>query len=113
MAALCHFKHKYGIRHTVWAGIATTYGLGGTGIESPWGARFTAPVQTGPGTHPATHTVGTGSLPGVKRPGRVVDHLTSSSAEVKEGVELSAPLWAIVACYRVTFTYTRSTYKSI
>ena len=30
-------------------GIATRYGLGGRGIESQWGARFAAPVQTGPG----------------------------------------------------------------
>ena len=31
-------------------GIATGYGLEGPGIESRWGARFSAPVQTGPGT---------------------------------------------------------------
>ena len=30
------------------------------------GARFSAPVQTGPGAHPASCTVGTGSFPGVK-----------------------------------------------
>jgi len=29
-------------------------------------ARFSAPVQTGPGAHPASCAVGTGSLPGVK-----------------------------------------------
>jgi hypothetical protein len=32
--------------------------------------------------------VGTGSFPGVKRPGRGVDHPPPSSAEVKERVEL-------------------------
>ena len=32
-------------------GIATRYGLGGPGIESRWGARFSTPVQTGPGAH--------------------------------------------------------------
>ena len=48
-------------------GIATGYGLGGPGIESPWGARFSAPVQTGPGAHTASCTIGTGSFPGVKR----------------------------------------------
>jgi len=26
------------------------------------GARFSAPVQTGPGAHPASYTMGTGSL---------------------------------------------------
>ena len=30
------------------------------------GARFSAPIQTGPGAHPASCTMGTGSLPGVK-----------------------------------------------
>jgi len=34
------------------------------------GARFSAPVRTGPGTHPASYTMGTGSFPGVKREGR-------------------------------------------
>jgi hypothetical protein len=43
-------------------GIATRYGLDGPGIESRWGARFSAPVQTGPGAHPAYYTMGTGSL---------------------------------------------------
>ena len=43
-------------------GIATRYRLDGPGIESRWGARFSAPVQTGPGAHPASYTMGTGSL---------------------------------------------------
>ena len=47
-------------------GIATGYGLDGPGIESRWGgARFSAHVQTGPGAHPASSTMGTGSFPGV------------------------------------------------
>ena len=32
----------------------------------PVGARFSAPVQTGPGALPASCTMGTGSFPGVK-----------------------------------------------
>jgi hypothetical protein len=32
----------------------------------PVGARFSAPVQTGPGTHPATCTMGAGSFLGLK-----------------------------------------------
>ena len=44
-------------------GIANGYGLDGSGIESRWGARFSVPVQTGPGAHPASCTVGTGSFP--------------------------------------------------
>jgi hypothetical protein len=31
------------------------------------GARFSPLVQTGPGVHPASCTLGTGSFPGVKR----------------------------------------------
>jgi hypothetical protein len=47
-------------------GIGTGYGLDGPGIESRWGARFSAPVQTGPGARPASCTMGTGSIPGIK-----------------------------------------------
>jgi len=37
-------------------------------------ARFSAPVQTGPGAHPTSCTMGTGSFPGYKeRPGRDAD----------------------------------------
>ena len=47
-------------------GISTGYGLEGPGIESRWGERFSVPAQTGPGAHPASCTMGTGSFPGVK-----------------------------------------------
>ena len=47
-------------------GIATGYGLDGPGIKSRWGVRFSATVQTGPGTHPASRTMVTGSFPGIK-----------------------------------------------
>jgi len=51
--------------------------------------------------HPASCTMGTGSFPGVKRPGRCVDNPRTSSAEVKERVELnlcstSGPSWPVV-----------------
>jgi hypothetical protein len=65
-------------------GIATGYGLDGPGIESRWGAGFFAHVQTGPGAHPAFFTMGTGSFPAVKRPGRGADHPPHSSDEVKK-----------------------------
>jgi hypothetical protein len=39
---------------------------GRSGDRIPVGARFFAPVQTGPGTHPASCTMGTGFCPGVK-----------------------------------------------
>ena len=53
-------------------GIATAYGLDGPGIESRRGARFSAPVQTGPEAHPASCTMGTGSFPGVRGGRRVM-----------------------------------------
>jgi len=34
--------------------------------SNPGGARFSAPVQTGPEAHPASCTMGTGSFPGVR-----------------------------------------------
>jgi hypothetical protein len=48
-----------------WDGIGTGYGLDGPGIESRWGVRFSEPVQTGPGAHPASYTMRIGSFPGV------------------------------------------------
>jgi len=47
-------------------GIATAYGLDSPGDRIPVGARFSAPVQTGPGAHPASCKMGTGSFPGVR-----------------------------------------------
>jgi len=44
---------------------------GRPGFES---RRFSAPVQTGLGAHPASYTVGTGSFLGLKRPRRGGDH---------------------------------------
>lgn len=67
------------------------------------GARFSAPVQTGSGAHPAFHTMGTASFPVVKRLGHVVDHPPPYSAEVKEKVELylystSGPSCPVIGC---------------
>jgi len=53
------------------------------------GARFSTPVQTSPGSHPASCMKGTGSLPrGKEWPGRDADPSPPSSAVVKERVEL-------------------------
>jgi hypothetical protein len=75
-------------------------------------ARFSAPVQTGPEARLASYTMGTGSLPGVKRPGRGVDHPPPSSGEIKERVEpyIYSPFWAFVAYSRVKFTVS---YKNV
>ena len=67
-------------------GIVTGYGLDSPGIETQWGARFSTPVQTGPGAHPASCTMGTGSFPGGKeRPGRDADFSPPSSVVVMKG----------------------------
>jgi hypothetical protein len=63
-------------------------GAGRSGDRILVGARFSAPVQTGPGAHSAYYAMSTGSFPGVKRQGRGVDHPPSSSAEVKERLKL-------------------------
>ena len=60
-------------------GIATRYWLDGPGIDSRWGARFSAPVRTGTGANPASCTMGIGSFPGVKRPGLGADRPPPSS----------------------------------
>ena len=60
----------------------------GSGDRIPVGARFFTSVQTDPGAHPDSYTIGTVSTPGVKRPTRGVDHPPLSRTEVKERVEL-------------------------
>jgi len=52
--------------------MATSYGLKGSGNESRWRAKFSVPVQTGPGYHSALLQV----------------PLFPSSAEIKERVQL-------------------------
>ena len=77
-----------------WLGLAcvvsivTRYGLESLGMESQYGVRFSAPIQTGPNANPATYTMVTGSFPGVKRPESGIDHSPPYRAEVKERVEV-------------------------
>ena len=59
--------------------------------------------------------MGTGSFPGVKRPGRGVGHPPPSSADVKERIELylystSGPSWAVLGW---TLLYCRVTLQSV
>jgi len=60
-------------------------------VRTPLGT-FSARVQTGPAAHPASYTVGTESLPEVKRPGRSVEHPSPSRAEVRRRV----PSWQVI-----------------
>ena len=99
-------------------GMATGYGLDGPGIESWWGARFSAPIQTGPGAHPASCTIGTGSFPGVKSGQGVMltPHPLLVPWSRKGGTIPLLPLWAVwpeqslSACTRVHFTFTLLVY---
>ena len=96
-----------------------SYGLDGPGIEFQWGARFSAPVQTGPGAHTASCTIGTGSFPRVKSGWGVI--LTPHPLLVPWSWRGRAipllPLWAVrpvqslSACKEVTFTLPQCLYK--
>jgi hypothetical protein len=79
-------------------GIATGYGLEGPGIESRWeGARFSAPVQTEPGAHPASCTMVTGTFPGVNsgRGVMLTPHPLIVPWSWKSRAKPLLPLWAV------------------
>jgi len=80
------------LRSVLWGGgpgssvgIATELRAGQSGIESRWGRDFLA-VQIGPGVHPASFKMGTGSFPGVKcgRGVLLTTHPPSSAAGIEE-----------------------------
>jgi hypothetical protein len=103
-----HYTDNVGRKTLV--GIATCYGLYGLGIES-LGVRFSAPVHTGPGAHPASYTMGTRSFPEVKRLKHGIDHPPPSSAEVKERVQLyayspSGPSWPVLGWTLLFYLHT-------
>jgi len=106
---LLHLIQQYGEGRDSSVGITTRYGLDGPGIESRWGARFSAPVQTGHVNHPASYTMGTRSFPWIERSGHGVDQPPPVSAEVKERAQLYfySPLWAFLVCSGVNFTTVR------
>jgi hypothetical protein len=93
--------------------IATGYRLDVPGIESWWEARFSTPVQTGPGTHPASCTMGNGSFPGVKSGQGVTltPHPLLVPWSWKNRAIPLLSLWAVwpvqslIACTRVHFTF--------
>ena len=57
---------------------------GRSGDLIPLEASLSAPVQPGPGAHPASYTMVTGSFPGLKRPGRDVDRPPYLSPRLKK-----------------------------
>jgi len=100
-------------------------GIGRSGDRIPVGARFSAPVQTGPGAHPASSTMGNGSFPGVKTAGAWRSPLTPSSAVVMKAYShTSTPSMGLTACtepqclykgdlYLFTFKYCMTVSRSL
>jgi hypothetical protein len=79
----------------------------------PVEARFSVPVQTGPGANPASCTMGSGSIPGVKsgRGVTMTPHPLLVPWSRKGRAIPLLPLWAVwpvqslSACTRVHFTF--------
>jgi hypothetical protein len=82
-------------------------------IGSRWGARFSAPVQTGPGAHPASCIMDTGSFPGVNsgRGVTLTPHPLLVPWSSKGRANPLLTLWVVYpvqsfsACTRVTFIF--------
>ena len=93
-------------------GITTGYRMGSPGTV-PVEVRFSAPVHTGPGAHPASCTMGTGSFPGAKscRGVTMTPHLILVPWSWKGRAIPLLPLWAVrpvqnfSACTRVHSTF--------
>jgi hypothetical protein len=80
-------------------GTETRYGLDSPGIKSRWGQIFrTRPDR--PWVHPASYTVGSGSSPGVKRPGRGFDHPPHLGPRLKKEYSYTStppgPSWPVL-----------------
>jgi hypothetical protein len=103
-------------------GIANGYGLDGPVIESGRGARFSAPIQTGPGSHPASCTMGTGSFLGVKngrgvtltphpflvpwlRKGRAIPLLSLLAVQSVQSLSACTRLHFTFTCYYLQYMY--------
>ena len=99
------YIHLCGLGSSV--GLATELWAERSGIESRWGRDF-PPVQIGPGAHPASCKMGTGSFSGVKCGWGVV--LTTHPLLVPRSWKSRAiplpTLWATKACNRDYFTFT-------
>ena len=110
--------YRFTTLHAMWSGpgnsvgIATGCWLDGPGIESWWRTRISAPVQTGPGAHPASCTMGTRSFPRVKsgQGATLTPHPLLVPWSRKSRAIPLLPLWAVrpvqslSACTRVPFT---------
>jgi len=73
-------------------------------------ARFLAPVQTGPGAHPTSCTVGTGSFPEVKigQSVTLTPHPLLVPWSRKNRAIFLLPLWAVRIVQGCNYFYTRN-----
>ena len=80
----------------------------GWGSNPGGGTRFSSSVQTGRGAHPTSCTIGTGSFPGVKRPGRGADHprLSKRWGHERVGLYLFSPSGPQRPVIGSSFTFT-------
>ena len=109
----------------VWARYLSQYsdwlGDGRSGDRIPVGARFSALVQTGPGAHPTSCIMSTGSLPGVKscRGRKLTPHPLLMTWSKKSRSITLLPLWTVrpaqrlSACTTVHFTFTHTSTPSM
>ena len=100
--------HKLGRRFLCCSRYSDSLRAGRSGDRIPVEAKFSAPIQTGPGAYPASCTMGTGSFPWVKRPGGGADHPPPPKRRSHERVGLylyspSGPSWPVIGR---TFTFT-------
>jgi hypothetical protein len=80
------FIYLFIVDQDISVGITPRYGFDGPRVKSRCAARFAVPVQTGPGSHRASYTIGTEFLcRGLKRPGRGFDHPPYLAPRIKKG----------------------------
>jgi hypothetical protein len=101
---------------TLWAGQRSRYSdwlrAGRSGDRIPVRTRFSAPVQTSPGAHPASCTMGTGPFQGVKSgQGVTLTHHPLLVQWPRKGraipllpLRAVRPVQSLSACTRVHFT---------
>jgi hypothetical protein len=86
-------------------GTATGYGAGRSGDRIPARAIFSAPAQTGSGTHPVSYEMVTGLFPGVKRPGHLFDYLPYLVPRLKKEKSYT--------CTNLCHTFTELSWSSV
>jgi len=80
--------------------------VGRSGFRTTIGAKFFAPVHTGPGTSPTSSKWVASLFPGGKAGGVWRWPPTPSSAEVREWIQKCVyPPWTFIACARVNFIF--------